>query len=238
LNQQNHPAPTQSTRDRIGEPLCRNKALIVAELALVALIFAAYLADFIPFSETPYLLLLGWLSLWLRRVGWRGVGLRRPESWGRTLLIGVVAGVLLQLLSLYVVEPMLARLTGELPDVKQFEMVRGNPAMLLLMLAIVWTLAAFGEEMVHRGYLMNRWVDLFGGGRGAWVAALLITSATFGLVHSYQGLSGMITTAMLGLESGALYLIFKRNLWVPIIAHGVLDTYGFVLMYLGKYPGG
>jgi hypothetical protein len=40
-----------------------NKSLIVAELIIVVLMTVAYLADFIPLSATPFLLLLGWLSL-------------------------------------------------------------------------------------------------------------------------------------------------------------------------------
>ena len=237
MNQQDHRSAHTSFRDRLGDNLRRNKIFIVMELALACLIIICYLAGIIPFSETPFLLLLGWLSLWLRRVGWRGVGLRRPRSWGQTLLFGTACGVLLQLLSLYALEPLVERLTGKLPDVKQFEMVVGNPSMLLIMLLLVWTMAAFGEEMVHRGYLMNRWAELFGEGRAAWAAALILTSIVFGLVHFYQGPSGMITTAVLGLAYGVLYLLAGRNLWVPIIAHGVLDTVGFILIYLGKYPG-
>jgi membrane protease YdiL (CAAX protease family) len=35
---------------------------------------------------------------------------------------------------------------------------------------------------------------------------------------------------------GIAYLANGRNLWAPIIAHGVYDTIGFVLIYLGRYP--
>lgn len=42
---------------------------------------------------------------------------------------------------------------------------------------------------------------------------------------------------MSGLLFGALYLASGRNLWTAIIAHGVNDTVGFTLIYLGKYPG-
>jgi len=41
------------------------------------------------------------------------------------------------------------------------------------------------------------------------------------------------TTVLLGL----LYLASRRNLVVPIVAHGVANTPAFVLIYLGRYPG-
>jgi membrane protease YdiL (CAAX protease family) len=42
---------------------------------------------------------------------------------------------------------------------------------------------------------------------------------------------------MSGLLFGTLYLASGRNLCTAIIAHGVNDTLGFALIYLGKYPG-
>src|SRR2546425_1118193 len=54
---------------------------------------------------------------------------------------------------------------------------------------------------------------------------------------AYQCLSGMISAGLGGLVFGALYLATGRNLWVSVIAHGTTDTVGFLLLYLGKYPG-
>jgi membrane protease YdiL (CAAX protease family) len=36
---------------------------------------------------------------------------------------------------------------------------------------------------------------------------------------------------------GVLFLLARRNLVVPIVAHGVSNTVAFVLIYLGRYPG-
>ena len=42
---------------------------------------------------------------------------------------------------------------------------------------------------------------------------------------------------MTGVLFAITYLATGRNLWAAIIAHGVLDTAGFVMMYAGVYPG-
>jgi len=55
--------------------------------------------------------------------------------------------------------------------------------------------------------------------------------------HQYQGPSGMITAGLGGFVFGLLYLVAGRNLWVSVIAHGMMDTVGFLLLFLGKYPG-
>ena len=92
---------------------------------------------------------------------------------------------------------------------------------------------AFGEEMLVRGFMMNRLAQLFGSTRAAWATALVISAVIFGLMHVYQGTMGVLLTGAVGLVFGAAYLIVRRNLWVTIIAHGVIDTLAFVAFYFG-----
>jgi hypothetical protein len=214
-----------------------SKPVAAVELVLAILILVGGLVGIVPFSSTPFLLFFGWLMLWLRGVGWRNLGLRRPASWRSTLLVGIAIGIGYQYFSLYVMEPLIARLTGNLPDVSQFAPLIGNTFFLFISLIVSWTLAAFGEELAFRGYLMNRVVDLVGSTRAGWLIGLIVVSILFGMVHMYQGMSGMIAITMTGLVLGGLYLATGRNLWVPIIVHGVNDTVGFILIFLGKYPG-
>jgi len=237
MNQQSHTGAYRRFRIRSKTLMRDNKLLIVAELFIALLIMAAYLADYIPLSETPFLLLLGWLSLRLRGIGWSAVGLKPPARWRRTLLLGVAVGVVYQFFSLYVLEPLIVVLTGKAIELSQFAQIEGNVFLFFFFLVLVWTLAAFGEELLHRGYLMNRVAELAGGGGTAWVVSLVVVSVLFGVAHLYQGVSGVVTNIAAGLVYGALYLSSGHNLWAPIIAHGVYDTVALLLIYWGKYPG-
>lgn len=217
---------------------------LLLEVTIALGLLAGGLQGLIPFGGTPALVALGALSLWLRGEGAQGVGLRRARtpSWRRVVLLGVSVGLGYQLLSLYVVEPLTARFVGNLPDVSMFTALKGNLRLLLVYTGVSWTLAGFGEEFVYRGYLLNRIAQLLTrgggqGGRGAWIAALGVTTVLFGLGHVYQGASGVIATALAGLVFGVLYILGGRNLWAPIIAHGVADTTAFALLYFGRYPG-
>jgi len=153
------------------------------------------------------------------------------------VLVGIGAGIGYQGFSLYVAEPAIARLTGKLPDVSVFAPLAGNVHFLLISLAVAWTLAACGEEFVYRGYLLTRIARALGDAPRAWLGALVVTSILFGVGHGYQGASGMITAGLGGFAFGLLYLATGRNLWVSVIAHGTMDTAGFLLLFLGKYPG-
>jgi hypothetical protein len=210
--------------------------LIAFELAAVAAIFAADEAHLIWFSKTLYLLVLASFSLWMRGVGWRGVGLTLKGPWPRILLLGLCGGALIEGLELFVTQPLLVRLTGETPDLSDFHGLIGNTKLALLGLGLIWTLAAFGEEMVYRGWLMNRLAELFGGGRWAWVAALAGLNLLFGFAHGYQGVTGVVENALDGLWLALIYLAAGRNLMAPVIAHGITDTIDLLLIWSNHYP--
>jgi membrane protease YdiL (CAAX protease family) len=97
--------------------------------------------------------------------------------------------------------------------------------------------AAFGEELVYRGYLMNRVAGVLGGSNGAWIASFIFMLGLFGLHHFTQGVTGVTENIIDGAILGALYLATGRNLLAPIIAHGVQDTVDALLIYSGHYPG-
>ncbi|PKO12194.1 MAG: hypothetical protein CVU39_25315 [Chloroflexi bacterium HGW-Chloroflexi-10] len=55
-------------------------------------------------------------------------------------------------------------------------------------------MAAFGEELANRGYLLNQITDLFRRNRAGWIAAAIGSFLLFGFGHVYQGITGIIDT--------------------------------------------
>ncbi len=178
------------------------------------------------------LLALGFirLVLWLRRSSWREYGLTKPVSWRKTILLAIGG-----LITLYIVVnlslPVVIRLTGRSVDRSQFDVLRGNVPALLIGLLVAWTLAAFGEELIFRGYLMNTLARAFRHTNVGWISACIVNSLLFGFGHTYQGISGVILLAIVGLLYSLFYLGSGRNLWVPILMHGLYDTSAFLLIF-------
>jgi membrane protease YdiL (CAAX protease family) len=215
----------------------QSKRLAFLEFAFIVAVYVADWKHHIFVSKVPYLFLVGWLSLHLRGIRWRNVGFGVYESWGKTLLVGILAGAGMEVLELFCTQPLLARLTGQMPDLSAFDRLAGNLKWLAISLAFTWTLFAFGEELIFRGYLMNRIADLSGRTRVGWAVTLVLTSTVFGLSHFSQGITGVSENFIDGMILGALYLKFGRKLAVPIIAHGVTDTVDFLLIFFHRYPG-
>jgi membrane protease YdiL (CAAX protease family) len=211
--------------------------LVALEFAIIVALFVADFKHHIFFSKVPWLLLLAWISLRWRGLRWSDVGLARPANWRGTITIGVACGVGMELLELFITQPLLVRLFGKMPDLSDLGEMKGNWKLLLVFLALTWTLAAFGEEMVYRGYMMNRVAGLLRNPRVAWLISLVVVSFAFGLGHIDQGITGQVENMINGLLLGTIFLSTGCNLWAAIVAHGVTDTLDVMLLYLGKYPG-
>jgi membrane protease YdiL (CAAX protease family) len=169
--------------------------------------------------------------------GWCAIGLARPRNPLR-VLVWSLAGVVAIGLMAAVMTPVIVRLVGQPQNLEAFAEVRGNLAALAGVLAISWSTAAFGEEILFRGFLLHRLSAAFGGGRAARIAAVALQAALFGLAHFYQGPSGMILVFLVGLVMGTLFIASGRNLWVVILAHGLFDSLGLIAIFFGFDPSG
>jgi membrane protease YdiL (CAAX protease family) len=165
------------------------------------------------------------------------MGLGWFRSWPTTLALGVLAGVGMEVADLFGTQPLLAGIFHEMPNLSAFDRVQGNIQWLAGSLALTWTLFAFGEELVFRGYLMNRVAGLFTSPRIGWTVALVLANLVFGFAHFQQGPTGIADNFLDGVTLGAIYLACGRRLAVPIVAHGITDTLDFLLIFFHRYPG-
>ena len=224
---QNH----NTLRERVGKSLLNNKVSILGAILIV--LFLSQILKFtfpdLLFWGIPLALLAIWLISWLKKVGWSDFGLDRPESWSKTIKYALLAMVIVQ-----IVGTLQFTLSKSPPDLSSYEQ-RLTPWWLLRWIVISWTTAAFGEEVIYRGFYMKQIARLFDEQkRSSWVIGLVLSSIGFGLVHFHQGPGGMLGAGFVGLVYGIFYLRAGRNLWVPIIAHGLTGTTGFILLYLSQ----
>jgi len=163
------------------------------------------------------------------------VGLARPISWLRTVLLsfGTVAGAILLINVVTVIALNLPGLATEPADISRFNPMEGNLLLFLGYLIATWTTITFGEEMLFRAFLTSQLAGIFGNTKVGWALGVIGSSVAFGLAHYQEGLVGMLTNGVVGLLFVLIYLRTGRNLWVTIIAHGLLNTLRFVFVFLG-----
>ncbi|WP_372784976.1 CPBP family intramembrane glutamic endopeptidase [Phenylobacterium sp.] len=210
----------------------RSRWLSAAELGVAATAVIGHNVFHLLPNEVPVLVVLALVSVRLREKSWSALGFRRPSSW-RLVGLLAVGFVAVRWGSGALVEAITAHFWPPIAGPKGVDEIVGNPLAALAALGLVWTFAAFGEEIGYRGYIMKRAADAGGGGRIAWVLALVVASVLFGYGHYYKGPAGVLDSGISGLLMGAVFLASGRSLWTTILAHGLSDTLAVTLTYLG-----
>ncbi len=211
----------------------KSRWLSAVELALGTFIVIGHNVYHVVPNEVPILFVLGLLSFQLRNGSWKALGLNWPKSWRNALLLALAAAALRILLGQFVVDPITAHFWPPAIAPKGAENIAHNLRVALEYLLLVWTFAAFGEEISYRGYLLNRTADLGRRSTTAYWIATVFVSVLFGYGHYYKGPAGIIDSGMAGLVLGATYILSGRNLWACILAHGFIDTFGILCLYMG-----
>ena len=210
-----------------------SRLLSVFEFCFGAFIVIDHNVFHIMPNEVIILSVLGLISIRLRDGTWSAMGFKRPASWRRILLIAVVAAILRILLGQSVVEPLTGFFWPKPSTPALANEITGNIKVALFALLLVWTFAAFGEEVAYRGYLLTRAADVESRFTAAcWIAVVLV-SILFGYGHYYKGASGVIDSGVAGLVLGTAYMVGGRNLWASIFAHGFIDTFGVIDAFFG-----
>jgi CAAX protease family protein len=207
---------------------------VIAAVEVVAATLAVLLDLVVP---TLVILALLATSLAVRRQGLASLGLRRIPRPGRLAWQVLALTMGWTLLQLAVIIPVLEHLTGQRQDISQFAEVEGNLGLLLVLLALSWTLAAFGEELAYRGYVLTRLRDVLPTGTAGLVTAVVLSSVLFGLAHTEQGLIGVVLTTLDAVFFSVLRYRYG-TLWAPILAHGFNNTIGLIAYFLaGPFYG-
>ena len=149
----------------------------------------------------------------------RDIGFKRPVRWWTVPLWAV--GILGAWVAMQAIAPILVSRFFEIPapDLSRYNPISGNLRAALTMALLLPFTASIPEEIIYRGFLMDRLTRIFGSGVGGAVMTVLLQSVFFGSVHFAWGLGGMIVTVMMGAVWGTAFLLCGRNLWIVIIAH-------------------
>lgn len=146
------------------------------------------------------------------RLGWDSVGLNRAQPgntalWIFLALLGVAVAITLSLGAIH-----LFGLRFGSADAKGFD------ALPLGVKVLVFVRAGIAEELFYRGYALERLLSLV---RNRWVA-IGLPLVIFAIFHYSQGAGGVLIAFLTGAVMTAVYLR-KRNLWVNMITHFLVD---------------
>ncbi|WP_103072166.1 CPBP family intramembrane glutamic endopeptidase [Aquimarina sediminis] len=213
-----------------------NKAFLTTKLTpVIAIILCCvlYLSGYFQMIIAALLLLIA-SAIEYKKDLFGSLGFQRKGINIKNLLIvAPLLGIAIFLFYGYILTPSVTYLTGQPIDFSVFEPYQGNLPATLSLFARIWVSAAFGEEIVFRGYLMRQFTKFFGSSKISLAINILLFGFIFGLSHAYQGVSGQILSGITGMLLAVIFHIRKSDLWFNIAVHGFIDTVALVYIYYG-----
>jgi hypothetical protein len=206
---------------------------IILYLTVMFLIRELYFTE-LPFIANGLLwssatLIVAMWRMRVRSMTWKDLGLRKPESWLRTLLVtlGILVAIPILIILFQQISEMLsislAADTSAEDAVAKFGDLKDSWGHFFAIIPFILIQSAL-EELLDRGFLITWFEKLFSKTGFAALIAVLLQALIFGFRHSYDISERSITVAIIGLVMGIAYVKFGRNLWPLIIAHCVLNT--------------
>lgn len=117
-------------------------------------------------------------------------------------------------------------------DLTRFDSLKGNNLFLVFTIIASWTTITFGEEIVYRVFLVNWLHRIFEDSKTSkYILSIVLSGLMFGLAHFIEGPVGFITTTSMGILFSWVYIKSNKNIWITIIAHGLLNTVRFLFIY-------
>lgn len=170
------------------------------------------------------------LLLYYRKQTWKDLGLTKPNNYLKSLGVAVII-LIGTVISIMIFEiffrDILFSNTDSVAASDTFSELKGNIPYFFSIIFFVW-IESFLEELQDRGFSLNRFESLFQRISLSTVFAVLSQAAIFGFRHSYDFSPRSITTGLIGLVFGTVYVLTGRNLWPLIIAHIYLNTMSMI----------
>lgn len=234
----------------IKDLLINNKLVKIGEIVLIFVVAFGFIKIFTPFARDN--IVYNQIVIWFANIlmllyVWLGIKLRNQKlsDFGITFnKITFKKGIQVFLISILVFIAAIAafvlgsiimvNITGipESSDMSNYAFLQNNLGMLILTLIGTYIVASFGEEVIYRGFIINRLIELGLDSKIGKVIVIFISALIFGLVHYQWGPMGIVQTGFMGAVLGFFYLKLKKRIWILVLAHGYMDTILMIQMYM------
>jgi CAAX protease family protein len=175
-----------------------------------------------------FLMVAVWLLLSHTRLS--DIGLKRPKDLLAVLAGGAIAGIGIKLILKAAVLPLF-----DAPSFNpMFATLPGNTREFWTWVLRVTLFGGIVEEVIYRGYLLNRLTAAWGNGVLASMGMIVVTALIFGVPHYMDsGRAGAINATIGGVILASIYLWNGRQLLPVMVIHAANDVCSVWLAYTG-----
>ena len=212
----------------------RNKSLRIA-LDTIIIAFAMLFPHYgrLPMYAYPFVVLgVIWVYLNFTGDSFASIGFRFAALKWRAIYVGGAFGLLYAAFNFWLLGPFITNVLGfRHANLSDFTYIRHHFINYILLILVAAVLVIPYEEIVFRGFILNRIKTMFG---NKFLVGGIVTSILFALYHWQEGKGAVIAIFIFALAITWLYKASKGNLWYPIFFHILYDVFMLTMILLGK----
>lgn len=213
-----------------------NKLRIFLDIVVIA--FAMLFPHFahLPMYAYPFVVLgVLWVYLNLTGESFSSIGFRFADLKWKAFYKGGFFGLIYAAFNFWLLGPFITHvLKFKHANLSDFAYIRHHFFSYLLLIALATVLVIPYEEIVFRGFILNRLKNIMRDKGTIFSLSGLIAAALFALYHWQEGMGAVIAIFIFALAVTWVYRKFKNNLWYAIFFHILYDVFMLTMVLLGK----
>lgn len=208
---------------------------LVLDIALIAFVMLFPHYVHLPMYAYPFVV-LGVIWIYLNLVGesFASIGFRFNDLKLRAFYVGGGIGLLYGAFQLWLLEPFLTHLGLRHGNFREFGYVGHHFINALILILLTSILMIPYQEIVFRGFILNRLKGIFGDKGNAFSLSGITASALFALYHWQEGWGAVLAIFIFAMVITFIYRYCKSNLWYPIFFHIAYDIFMLAMVMIGK----
>lgn len=208
------------------------KIRIWVDIIMIAFVMLFPHYGHLPMYAYPFVVLgLIWIYLNLNGESFTSIGFRFSDLKWRAFYVGGAIGLAYAAFHYWILGPFILHLGFKSASLSDFNFIRHHFINYILLLLLAAFLVVPYEEIVFRGFILNRVKTMF---KKSFLISGIITSILFALYHWQEGVGAVIAIFIFALFITWLYKVFKGNLWYLIFFHLLYDTLMLTMILMGK----
>jgi len=211
--------------------LCQNKKKYAFVTVVVVGLILLSTLNLVSFLHPTLAILISTLIILVYiktlRVKWSTIGLQKVDI--RSVFWAFLIALIISIIFFSLLIPLIEQITKKPLDYSLFYELTSSNIKTIIVLPIIWVTAAFCEEIIFRGFLITISHRIFQKVNIYFI--IIASSLLFGFAHSYQGVTGIIVTFLVGIILSLTLIRNKYNLTSIIFIHGFIDTSYLLIFY-------
>lgn len=212
----------------------KHQKLYVATILLIVILVITSILNITPFLQPTVAIIISVIIITgymkFTHSSWSMIGLNKKFLLPKSIFYAIGLALIISFTFFFIIIPVIEVATKYPLDYSLFEELTKDTKTTIIIIPVIWITAALFEEIIFRGFFITYNFKLINS-QFLLILSIIFSSILFGFAHSYQGITGIVVTGMVGFILSIILVKKHYNLFFLIMIHAFIDTIYILIFY-------